>query len=341
MDTTPPFRALIAYGWSDRVAALYDSYLVDHTTEPARVIRVERTACTVVDASGIERLLPMAAPVAVGDWVVITTDRLDAVLPRWSSLERQDPNGGKAQVLAANVDLVLITIPADRPNPARAERELSLAWESGARPVVVLTKCELADEGLAEELASRLIGADLVATSVGIGVGIDELAARIGHGQTAVLLGPSGAGKSTLTNALLGDQRQATAPVRADDRRGRHTTSSRQLLVLTSGGVIIDTPGLRSLGLMSADGIDQVFPDIDQYASSCRFRDCQHRNEPGCAVTAAVAAGEVAKERLESYLKLLSEGAAEQRRRDPLARQEERRVSRQRTRDARRHDKRL
>ena len=341
MDTTPPFRALIAYGWSERVAALYHSHLADRTTGPARVTRVERTACTVVDASGIERALPMASPVAVGDWVVATTDRLVAVLPRWSCLERQDPDSGNAQVFAANVDLVLITIPADRPSPTRAERELSLAWESGARPVVILTKCELAEEGLAEELAARLVGADLVATSADTGAGINKLAERIGHGQTAVLLGPSGAGKSTLTNALLGEQRQAIAPVRAEDRRGRHTTSSRQLLVLASGGVIIDTPGLRSLGLMSVQGINEVFPDVEEYARSCRFRNCRHGNEPGCALTAAVAAGEVAKERVASYVKLLGEAAHDQRRRDPLAKQEEGRGFRQRTRDARRHDKRV
>ena len=272
---------------------------------------------STVPASNAFFLWP--SPFAVGDWVVATSDRLEAVLARWSSLERQDPDSGKAQVLATNVDLVLVTVPADRPNAARTERELTLAWDSGARPVVVLTKTDLGDEGLAGELASRLVGADLVATSAETGAGVDQLATLLAPGRTAVLLGPSGAGKSTLTNALVGEHRQATAAVRAEDRRGRHTTSSRQLFALDGGGVIIDTPGLRSLGLMSAEGIGEVFPDVDEYASDCRFRDCQHRDEPGCAVTAAVAGGKLAAERLASYRKLAREAAAEQRRVDPLA----------------------
>jgi len=278
--------------------------------------------------------------VAVGDWVITGADRLEALLARWSSLERQDPDSAKAQVLAANVDLVLVTVPADRPNAARVERELTLAWDSGARPVVVLTKADLGGEHLADELASRLAGTDILATSAETGAGIDQLAALLVPGQTAVLLGPSGAGKSTLANALVGEHRQATAAVRSQDRRGRHTTSSRQLLSLASGGVLIDTPGLRSLGLMSADGIDGVFPDVDGYASACRFRDCQHRDEPGCAVTAAVAAGELAAERLASYRKLVREAAAEQRRTDPFARQQAQRLWKQRAKDARQHDKR-
>jgi ribosome biogenesis GTPase len=139
---------------------------------------------------------------------------------------------------------------------------------------------------------------------------------------------------------LVGEQLQVTAAVRAQDRRGRHTTSSRQLLALASGGVLIDTPGLRSLGLMSADGVAEVFPDVDGYASACRFRDCQHRDEPLCAVTAAVAAGELAAERLASYRKLVREAAAEQRRTDPVARQEAQRLWKQRAKDARRYDKR-
>ena len=205
---------------------------------------------------------------------------------------------------------------------------------------MVLTKTDLGGEHVADELASRLVGADIVATSAETGAGVDQLAALLAPGQTAVLLGPSGAGKSTLTNALVGEHCQATAAVRAQDRRGRHTTSSRQLLALVSGGVLIDTPGLGSLGLMSAEGIGEVFPDVDGYASACRFRDCYHRDEPECAVTAAVTAGELAAERLASYRKLVREAAAEQRRTDPLARQEAQRPWKQRARDARRHDKR-
>ena len=154
----------------------------------------------------------MAVPVAVGDWVVATSDRLEAVLARWSSLERQGPDSGKAQVLATNVDLVLVTVPADRPNARTNRRVLTLAWDSGARPVVVLTKTDLGDEGLAGELASRLVGADLVATSAETGAGVDQLATLLAPGRTAVLLGPSGAGKSTLTNALVGEHRRPRLP---------------------------------------------------------------------------------------------------------------------------------
>ncbi len=340
MNTTSSFDALTAYGWSDRVAVLYSSHPASATAGPGRVTRVERSSFAIVERSGVEQLLPVSAPVVVGDWVVANADRLEAILERWSSLERQDPVGGKAQVLASNIDLVLVTIPADRPNARRVERELALAWESGARPVVVLTKTDLGDERLADELSSRLVGTDVVATSTETGAGIDELAALLAPGRTAVLLGPSGAGKSTLTNALIGERRQRTGAVRTDDRRGRHTTSSRQLLVLPAGGVIIDTPGLRSLGLRSAAGIGEVFPDVDGYASSCRFRDCGHGGEPGCAVTAAVATGELAAERLASYRKLIREAAAERRRADPLARREAQRLWKQRTKDARRHDKR-
>lgn len=340
MDRKSSFGALAAYGWSDRVAALYHSHPAGDGASPARVTRVERSVFAIVDPSGVERLLPMTVSLAVGDWVVAWPDRLEAVLSRWSSLERQDPDSGKAQVLAANVDLVLVTVPADRPNAARAERELTIAWESGARPVVVLTKADLAGDGLADELADRLLGADILATSTKTGAGVEALIALLAPDRTAVMLGPSGSGKSTLTNALVGELRQATRAVRAADGRGRHTTSSRQLLALPSGGVVVDTPGLRSLGLISADGIAEVFPEVDCYASGCRFRDCKHRDEPGCAVTAAVAAGELAAERLRSYHKLAREAAAEQRRVDPFARREAERVWKQRSKAARRHEKR-
>jgi len=206
--------------------------------------------------------------------------------------------------------------------------------------IAAFEETDLGCEHLAAELALRLVGADIVATSAETGAGVDQLAAVLGCGRTAVFLGPSGAGKSALTNALVGEHCRATAAVRAQDHRGRHTTSSRQLLALASGGVLIDTPGLRSLGLMSAEGIGEVFPDVDEYASVCRFRECQHGDEPGCAVTAAVAAGEPAAERLASYRKLVREAAAGQRPTDPLARREAQRLWKQRAKDAHRRDKR-
>jgi ribosome biogenesis GTPase len=338
--SAPSPDALVAYGWSDRVATLFHSDPAASSGRPGRVIRVERGAVAVIDGSGTEQLCAPAGVPAVGDWVVVDGQRLAAVLPRWSSLDRRDPDTGRAQVLAANVDLVLVTVPGDRPNSARAERELVIAWESGARGVVVLTKADLATSGLVDKMTARLAGVEVIATSAETGAGIAELAALITRDRTGVLLGPSGAGKSRLTNALLGEQRQATGEVRADDRRGRHTTTSRQLLPLPGGGVIIDTPGLRSLGLLSAERLDQVFPDIDALAADCRFADCAHGIEPGCAVTAAVASGELPSQRLASYNKLAREAAAERRRTDPLERRDAKRAWKQRTMDARRNDKR-
>lgn len=332
--------ALTAYGWSERVATLFESEPTATSGRPGRVTRVERGVVVVIDASGREQPFTPTGQPAVGDWVVLDGQRLVAVLPRWSSLERQDPDTGSAQVLAANVDVVLVTVPGDRPNIARAERELAIAWESSSRPVVIVTKADLAPTGLLDDVAGRLAGVDVVATSAETGAGVGEIAALLAPDRSGVLLGPSGAGKSTLTNALLGDERQATGAVRPDDRRGRHTTSSRQLAVLPGGGAIIDTPGLRSLGLVSAGGLDQAFPDIDALAAGCRFSDCTHGAEPGCAVTAAVDAGDLARQRLANYQKLTREVAFEHRRNDPVQRREAKRIWKQRTMEARRLDKR-
>lgn len=331
--------ALSAFGWSERVADLYRSGAHTGPTRPGRVTRVERAAMVVIDADGAERPYRPGG-MAVGDWVVIDGSEVAGMLPRWSSLARQDPDTGAEQVLAANVDLVLITVPADRPSVTRAERELVLAWESGARPVVLLTKADLAGDGLLERLTDRLAGVDVLATSIEDRTGAVEVATRLSPDLTGVLLGPSGSGKSTLTNALLGENHQATGAVRGEDGRGRHTTTSRQLLPVPGGGVIIDTPGLRSLGLVGADQLDRAFPDIEELASGCRFADCAHRREPDCAVTAAVDAGALSGPRLASYHKLVSEGAADAIRRDLLARREAGRAGRQRSRDGRRYDER-
>jgi ribosome biogenesis GTPase / thiamine phosphate phosphatase len=332
--------ALAAYGWSERVATLYHSQPSTGLAQPGRVTRVERGSAVVIDPSGTERgYIPVGVP-AVGDWVTLEGPRISGVLPRWSSLGRQDPDTAGVQVLASNIDIVLVTIPGDRANTTRAERELLLAWESGARPVLLLTKSDLAPSGLSEELATRLVGIDMMATSTETGDGIAEVAALLAPDRTGVLIGPSGAGKSSLTNALLGEARQATAGVRSDGRRGRHTTTARYLLALPSGGVVIDTPGLRSLGIVGAQRLDQTFPDIDELAAGCRFTDCAHSGEPGCAVTAAVNTGDLPHQRLASYQKLAREAAAERMRRDPVARRDARQVWKQRTLDFRRNDKR-
>jgi len=302
---------LVPFGWDARVAALFDDLVADDARAlvPARVTRVERAACLVATDGG-ELLASAATLPAVGDWVALERRDDDtvvvAVAPRWSELARADPDGGR-QVLAANVDLVLITVPGDRANPARVERESVLAWDSGARPVAVVTKGDVADPGLAAELARRLLDVDVVVTSSVTGEGLDALVALLAPAQTAVLLGPSGAGKSTLVNAILGEDRLATTAVRASDARGRHTTTHRELVVVPSGGVLIDTPGLRSLGLMGDGGIALAFADIEELAGGCRFNDCAHDAEPGCAVLAAVADGSLAAERLSSYQKLRHE----------------------------------
>jgi ribosome biogenesis GTPase len=321
--------ALAPYGWNDRVLALFNE-LPPNDLTPARVVRVESRGCVVATPDGDER--PARAPTlpAVGDWVAVADGVVRHELPRWSSLARKDPapGGFKVQVLAANVDLVVITAPADRLNPARVERELAAAWDSGAQPVVVVTKADLAGVDDVADLRDRLVGVDVLATSADRAdraEGIDELRDRLRPDRTAVLLGPSGAGKSTQANALLGADRLATGAVRDGDHRGRHTTTSRQLVPVPGGGVLIDTPGLRSLGLVASpegDGIGQAFPEIDELAAGCRYRDCGHDTEPGCAVQAALAGGALAPERWASFTKLQRELAADARRTDPRVRQQ-------------------
>jgi ribosome biogenesis GTPase len=314
--------------------------VADPSLEPARVVRVERSACAAVLADGTQRLLHAPVLPAVGDWIAARGEVVHAVLPRWSELTRADPSGSAVQVLAANLDLVLITAPADRPSPARVERELTVAWDSGAQPIVVLTKCDLADEGAASSLAERLVGVDVLASSATTGQGVEELCQRLRPARTAALLGPSGAGKSTLANALLGAGALATRAVRDRDQRGRHTTTSRQLITIPGGGVLIDTPGLRSLGLAGDMPVEAAFPDIEILAGRCRFSDCRHQAEPGCAVMAAATRGELDHDRLASFHKLQREAAAEARRSDPLLRRAERAGWKARTRTARQYDKR-
>jgi len=341
---SPSFDMLRPYGWSDRVFALWNE-VRDPSLRPARVVRVERGACVVAGDDGVERMTRTPEGVAVGDWVGVTGGTVRAVLPRWSTVARMDParSGAQAgaQVLAADVDVVVITAPADRLTAARVERELAVAWDSGAVPVVAVTKVDL-DHGTdaAGDLEMRLRGVDVLATSARTGEGLTELRSLLSSGRTGLLFGASGAGKSTLANALMGADVQVTETVREDDSRGRHTTTSRQLLCLPSGGVLIDTPGLRSLALAGDVALDEVFPEIDELARACRFRDCRHAGEPGCAVLAAVADGSLDSGRLSSYRKLEREADFERRRLDPLARRAARRLWIQRGQEVRRFDKR-
>ena len=306
MFSDPSFDALVPLGWDERVATLYASVASpDH--QPARVGRVDRDRCSVRTASGSVRAAADVLP-TTGDWVALRMEprpAVDVILPRWSSLERE------GQLLAADIDVVFVVAALDRPlNLNRIERELVLAWDSGARPVVVLTKADaVADpDVLLKTVAARAVGTDVVLTSSSDGRGIDLVLAHLRPNRTAVLLGPSGAGKSTLVNRLLSEEAQATSDVRAGDHKGRHTTSSRHLLLVPGGGVLIDTPGLRSVGLTGAEGgVALAFPDVEEIAEGCRFRDCRHAGEPGCAVAQAVADGRLDAERVASYVKLQAE----------------------------------
>jgi ribosome biogenesis GTPase / thiamine phosphate phosphatase len=265
---------------------------------------------------------------AVGDWVVYEHTqgapraRIHAVLPRRSAFVRRAAGKLEAeQVVAANVDLLFVVSSMDGDlNPARLERYLTLAWESGADPVIVLTKADLAGS---REDALRLVqtvafGVPVEVTSAVTGEGVGGVADRL-QGRTGACVGSSGVGKSSLINALCGDQRMATAEVR-EDGRGRHTTSHRELIVLPQGGCMIDTPGMRELQLWDAsEGIELAFADVEQLAAECRFNDCAHETEPGCAVQAAIAGGSLAAERLDSYRRLLREQAFHERQTDKRA----------------------
>jgi ribosome biogenesis GTPase len=275
---------------------------------------------------------------AIGDWVALDfsadTPVIRAILPRRSALIRRRPGTAERfQVLAANVETAVLVEGLDRgPNPRRIERGIALAYEGGLEPVVVLTKADVCDGlGPALEVARRAAPfAKVLAVSAVADTGMETLDRLLSRGETAVLLGPSGAGKSTLANGLIGEERIATGAVRERDRRGRHTTTRRQLVPLPSGACLIDTPGIRELGLwLGEEAVEAVFPDVEPYAAACRFRDCRHETEPGCAVRAAVAAGEVAPDRLAAYLKLRAEAEAQERRRSShLARAHERRFAR-------------
>lgn len=274
---------------------------------------------------------------SVGDWVAVADDAsggravVHHLFDRRTSLVRRAAGrSGSRQVVAANVDAFFIVTAAHRDlNLRRLERYLSAVRDGGAEPVIVLNKIDLAGE---DEVASMLDqigrvggGATVAAVSAETGAGLAALEEHLGPGRTVGLVGSSGVGKSSLVNRLLGREALAIAPIDGDGR-GRHTTTRRELVPLPSGGVLVDTPGMRELGLVEDDGgLDASFADVAEAAGSCRFRDCAHQGEPGCGVEAAAASGELDPARLASYRKLVREVAASERRADPRARQEERR----------------
>ncbi|HKU55523.1 MAG TPA: ribosome small subunit-dependent GTPase A [Gaiellaceae bacterium] len=329
-------------GWNDELADNLEPGLV-----PGRVAAVHRGAFDVWTAAGAVRSrLPGRAMheglgVAVGDWVGLSDGFIRTVLPRRSAIVRNAAGlATTAQTLAANVDVALV-VSSLGPDlePRRIERYLVTIWESGASPEVVLTKADRLEDPwpLVAEVEEVALGVPVHVVSAVSGQGCDALRARIGAGTTAVLLGSSGVGKSTLVNRWLGDDVMATTETREDDDEGRHTTTHRQILVLPGGGLVIDTPGLRELQLWDAgaDALDATFADVEELAANCRFGDCTHEHEPGCAVLAAVESGALPRERLQSWRKLQRELRAIAMRHDIRLRKEEGRKWRLRTREAR------
>ncbi|MEW1869606.1 ribosome small subunit-dependent GTPase A [Streptomyces caelestis] len=316
--------ALAPYGWDDAWADAF----APHDAEgllPGRVIRVDRGRCDVVTAGGVLHAdTAFVTPhdplrvVCTGDWVAVEPGGnpryVRAYLPRRTAFVRSTSSKrSEGQILAANVDHAVVAVSlAAELDLARIERFLALAWESGAQPVVVLTKADLVPDAvtrahLVQDVETSAPGVPVLTVSARDGDGLDVLAA-ITSGGTSVLLGQSGAGKSTLANALLGEDVMDVQGVRDVDGKGRHTTTTRNLLVLPGGGVLIDTPGLRGVGLWDAGaGVGQVFAEIEELAGDCRFHDCAHESEPGCAVLDAVGTGALPQRRLDSYRKLLRE----------------------------------
>ena len=263
----------------------------------------------------------------VGDWVAMRMGFIDRVLPRNSQLARIAPgNTHQVQVLASNVDLLFITTGLDHDfNLRRLERYLVLAAASGAEPVIVLTKADLcADPGVMIRAASEIAGQKSVILSSALdGAGAEELRNRIGSGRTAALLGSSGTGKSTLVNLLLKSEPQRVQEVRVFDSRGRHTTTHRQMFRIPGGGLLIDQPGLREIQIAAQpEALDKAFADITEVAQSCRFRDCRHESEPGCAVQEMSERGEIDNARLKSFSKLRREAERAEEETDPVARAE-------------------
>ena len=289
---------------------------------------------TMGEARGVDealRIRNIGADVAVGDWVVPSDDgeRVEQVLERRSAFTRRASFDGMravAHTLAANIDVVfLVHALGSPPSPRRLERELVLAFDSGAEPVVVLTKTDLVDdpEPGRRSLADVALGVPVLLASGVTGAGVDEIGAYATGNRTLTFLGASGVGKSTIVNSLVGAERMATSEVREGDQRGRHTTVAAELLPLPGEGWLIDTPGVRAVSLwLSGNGIERAFSDVFELMDGCRFRDCKHDQEPGCAVQAAISAGELDPIRLASLDRLIEEEAAledEQRAREKTA----------------------
>lgn len=315
------------YGFDAHFEADANSYLVQGLV-PARIIAEHKGMYRIITATGeknvrlkgsyLKELSATRDFPAVGDFVMIEEfpqgeGMIHAVLPRKSlfcrsrSVGREDRRYAGDQVVAANFDVVMIVSSLNLDlNQRRLERYLTLAWQSGGIPVVVLTKADLCpDSAMVEEVKHRLAGVAVHGVSAVTGAKMEALNPYFLPGKTTVFLGMSGVGKSTLVNALYGGAIMKVSGIREDDSRGRHTTTHRQLIVLPNGAMIIDTPGMRALDIGEAEaGLSATFEDIVELAADCRFSDCRHGNEPGCAIQAALGDGTLSRERYESYLKL-------------------------------------
>jgi ribosome biogenesis GTPase len=341
------------WGWDEAWEAVWQAG--GHLGRPVRVVEEQRGLYHVATERGehlaelggrfryvaeLSREMP-----AVGDFVAATPgDRfvIHALLPRRSAFVRKAA-GVEAvrQVVAANVDTTLLVQAADRDfSPRRLERYLALAWDGGSNPVVLLNKIDAVKdvENLVARAQEVAMGVPVIPVSAACGTGLEALASVLVPGKTVALLGSSGVGKSTLANALLGDARQQLGAVRRVDGRGRHTTTARQLFRLPTGTFLMDTPGMREVGLLeAANGVASVFADIDELGASCRFSDCRHDHEPGCAVIAAVATGMLEPERLDSYRHLEREQAFLARKESRALQAAARKVWAQRARAGRAH----
>ncbi|TCN37917.1 ribosome biogenesis GTPase [Kribbella orskensis] len=323
---------------------------------PGRVVRVDKGMSTVLTEDGPVRATwsggVLAASAAdsqatpcTGDWVLLRDwpdERItvEAVAPRRTAIVRADVGGtSQGQVLASNMDVIAIVVGlVPEPNISRIERFLALAWESGARPVVVLTKADLVvdADSFAEDVATAAPGADVLVCSATTGDGLEAVRALLDDNATMALLGASGAGKSSLVNALAGVELLDVQAIR-EDGKGRHTSVRRELIVLPAGGVVIDTPGLRGVGLQeSGEGMAAAFPDVTALAEQCKFKDCVHLTEPGCAVQAALEDGSLSVRRYESWQKLQREAAYMARRSDLRLRSEARKNWARQTKENRR-----
>lgn len=347
---------LQALGLDSTTADFFDSLPAIAELVQGRVVRVDKGLSTVLTEDGPVRatwsggvLAAIAADgqatPCTGDWVAVRhwpDDRItvEAVAPRRTAIVRAEVGGtSRGQVLAANVDVIAIVVGLiPEPNIGRIERFLALAWESGARPVVVLTKSDLVTDAssVAEDVATAAPGADVLVCSATTGEGLEAVRTLLDNNATLALLGVSGAGKSSLVNALAGVELLDVQAIR-EDGKGRHTSVRRELIVLPDGGVIIDTPGLRGIGLQeSGEGLAAAFPDVTTLAEQCRFKDCAHATEPGCAVQAALEDGSLPVRRYESYLKLQREAAFMARRTDMRLRAEAKKAWARQSKDYRR-----